>query len=113
MCILLAVKQGLLAGMLHKIRRNKKNQEQEKGVPFLTVSISAPARRAALTAFSSFLAAALGAFFLITTGSQSCEIGPTPDMAICSDMGISSGGFSSFLGSLRAFGLVAKPKRLV
>jgi len=44
------------------------------------VSISAPERRAALTAFSSFLAAALGAFLRITTGSQSCEIGPPPDI---------------------------------
>jgi len=40
------------------------------------VSISAPARRAALTALSSFLAAAVGAFLRRTTGSQSCETGP-------------------------------------
>jgi len=45
------------------------------------VSISAPERRAALTAFSSFLAAAVGAFFRTTTGSQSCLIGPIPAIA--------------------------------
>ena len=42
------------------------------------VSIGPPARRAALTAFSSFFADAFGAFFLTTTGSQSCVKGPTP-----------------------------------
>lgn len=42
------------------------------------VSIGPPARRAALTAFSSFFAEAFGAFFLTTTGSQSCVKGPTP-----------------------------------
>jgi len=48
---------------------------------FLMVSIGPPARRASFTAFSSFLAAALGAFFLTTTGSQSCDTGPIPAMA--------------------------------
>ncbi|XP_070677864.1 uncharacterized protein [Malus domestica] len=43
--------------------------------------------RTALTAFSSFLAAALGAFFLMTTGSQSCVMGP-PDMAIGCGRGV-------------------------
>lgn len=42
------------------------------------VSIGPPARRAAFTAFSSFFAEAFGAFFLTTTGSQSCVKGPTP-----------------------------------
>ena len=49
---------------------------------FFRVSISAPERRAALTAFSSFLAAAVGAFLRRTTGSQSWDRGPTPDMAM-------------------------------
>lgn len=57
-----------------------KNRRRKGFIHFLTASISAPARRAALTVFSSFLAAAFGAFFLITTGSQSCVIGPTPDI---------------------------------
>ncbi|MFS7923720.1 hypothetical protein Hanom_Chr03g00264081 [Helianthus anomalus] len=38
--------------------------------PLHTVSTSAPARRAALTAFSSLRAAAVGAFLRITTGSS-------------------------------------------
>lgn len=61
--------------------RRKADTKCNKKKPFFRVSISAPERRAALTAFSSFLAAAVGAFFLITTGSQSCVMGP-PDMAI-------------------------------
>ncbi|BAT92369.1 hypothetical protein VIGAN_07107100, partial [Vigna angularis var. angularis] len=44
------------------------------------VSMSAPVRRAALTAFSSLRAAEVGAFLRSTTGSQSCDRGPTPDM---------------------------------
>lgn len=51
-----------------------------KNLHFRTVSISAPARRAALTAFSSLRAAAVGAFLRITTGSQSCDI---PDIFSC------------------------------
>ncbi len=43
---------------------------------FLIVSIGPPLRRASFTAFSSFLAAAFGTFFLTTTGSQSCDTGP-------------------------------------
>lgn len=67
---------------LTKQRKNRSARKIKKEYKhFLMVSISAPERRAALTAFSSFLAAALGAFFLITTGSQSCEIGPIPDIA--------------------------------
>ncbi|KAF5787230.1 hypothetical protein HanXRQr2_Chr10g0450441 [Helianthus annuus] len=53
--------------------------------PFFTVSISAPARRAALTAFSSLRAAAVGAFLRMTTGSQSCA---NPDILIDSPVGL-------------------------
>lgn len=62
--------------------RERRGGHVANEIPFLTVSISAPARRAALTAFSSFLAAAFGAFLRMTTGSQSCEIGPTPAISL-------------------------------
>lgn len=64
--------------LLHRDLRAEGIDNEGKYGHFFTVSMSAPARRAALTAFSSFLAAALGAFLRITTGSQSCEIGPIP-----------------------------------
>ncbi len=57
------------------------NIQEGNFLHFLMVSIGPPARRASFTAFSSFLAAALGAFFLTTTGSQSCDTGPIPAMA--------------------------------
>ncbi|MFS7896262.1 hypothetical protein Hanom_Chr00s004379g01721661 [Helianthus anomalus] len=56
--------------------------EEMENKPLRTVSISAPARRAALTAFSSLRAAAVGAFLRITTGSQSCAM--WPDMFVIS-----------------------------
>lgn len=61
----------------------KENKARQKGLHFLRVSISAPLRRAALTAFSSFLAAAFRGFFRITTGSQSCVRGPVPAIVDC------------------------------
>ncbi|KAF2610189.1 hypothetical protein F2Q70_00008751 [Brassica cretica] len=66
----------------HNKNDHKKEKEKWKrgNKHFLTDSISAPDRRAALTVFSSRLAAELGALFRITTGSQSCVIGPTPAM---------------------------------
>ncbi len=57
------------------------NMQEGNFLHFLMVSIGPPARRASFTAFSSFLAAAPGAFFLTTTGSQSCDTGPIPAMA--------------------------------
>ncbi len=57
------------------------NIQEGNFLHFLMVSIGPPARRASFTAFSSFLAAAPGAFFLTTTGSQSCDTGPIPAMA--------------------------------
>lgn len=54
----------------------KKTKQRLEYEHFLIVSISAPERRAALTAFSSLRAAAVGAFFRITTGSQSCDNPP-------------------------------------
>lgn len=78
-------RQNLITGGLEElIKKQEKKKKKEKwkrgNKHFLTDSISAPDRRAALTVFSSRLAAELGALFRITTGSQSCVIGPTPAM---------------------------------
>lgn len=62
------------------MKGNDRRKEREEAQRFFMVSISAPERRAALTALSSFLAAEVGAFLRRTTGSQSCERGPTPDI---------------------------------
>lgn len=63
------------------MEQNKMTEKDCDILHFLIVSMGPPARRASFTAFSSFLADALGAFFLTTTGSQSCDTGPIPAMA--------------------------------
>lgn len=59
-------------------RKENWEKKEKRVIHFFRVSISAPIRRAALTFFSSFLAAALRGFFRSTTGSQSCVRGPIP-----------------------------------